>query len=269
MFDYHVHSDFSNDCEVPMAEFAEEAVRKGLSEICFTDHVDYDYTDPTISFNFDPGKRLEVLEPLRRRYADRLRILNGIEIGIQPHVLDRCRSLVEKWDFDFVIASVHTAGRADLYNGDFFRERSPRGAYRLYLEELLESVSAFDRFSVVGHIDIPGKYQKAVKALEPREFFDVYETIFKVLAEKGKGIEINTSAMGRGRDHMMPSIPLLKLYRETGGEILTLGSDSHVPATLAFEFDYVRDLLASLGFRYLCAYENRRPVFHRIDTLKK
>lgn len=264
MYDFHVHSDFSKDCEIPMEEFAKEAFNRKLSGICFTDHVDYDYTDPTISFNFDPGERLPILESLQAQYGEKLRIMNGIEIGIQPHVLDRCKTLVDAWDFDFVIASVHTADRSDLYNGDFFAGKTPKAAYERYLQELHESLVSFESFSVIGHIDIPGKYQKAVKALQPKDFFDYYEAIFNKLIYMGKGIEVNTSAMSRGRDHMMPSVPLLKLYKELGGEIITMGSDSHIPSTLAFEFEYVEHTLQNLGFPYVCTFESGKPSFHRI-----
>jgi len=264
MYDYHVHSNFSSDCDVPMEDFVEEAVKKNISEICFTDHVDFDYTDPTISFNFDPSERLPVIESLRKEYMEKIKILNGIEIGIQPHITERCQALIEKWDFDFVIASMHTADKKDLYNGDFFSGKTPSDAYRIYLSELYESVKAFEGFSVIGHIDIPGKYQKSVKALRPDDFFEYYEMIFKCLVENGKGIEINTSAMGKGKNHMMPTIPILKLYKKLGGEVITMGSDSHVPSTLAFEFDYVREMLIGLGFRYICSFRKGKPIFDKL-----
>ncbi len=264
MYDYHVHSDFSNDCDIPMADFVEEAAKRNISEICFTDHVDYDYTDPSISFNFDPGERLQVIESLRKEYGKRIKILNGIEIGVQPHITGRCQALLEKWGFDFVIASMHTTSKEDLYNGDFFAGKTPREAYRIYLGELYESIQPFDGFSVIGHIDIPGKYQESVKLLRPEDFFEYYEMIFKELVENGKGIEVNTSAMSRGIDHMMPSLPILKLYKKLGGEVITMGSDSHSPTTLAFEFDYVRETLLDVGFKYVCTFYKGKPIFNKL-----
>ena len=38
--DYHVHSSCSPDGHVTMADMAAEGIRRGLNEICFTDHVD-------------------------------------------------------------------------------------------------------------------------------------------------------------------------------------------------------------------------------------
>ena len=50
MFDYHVHSSFSADCSISMEEMIEGAIQKGLAEICFTEHIDYDYPYDTLHF---------------------------------------------------------------------------------------------------------------------------------------------------------------------------------------------------------------------------
>ena len=38
--DYHTHSRVSPDAFSSMTEMAEAAIRQGLQEICFTDHVE-------------------------------------------------------------------------------------------------------------------------------------------------------------------------------------------------------------------------------------
>ncbi|MEN2467612.1 PHP domain-containing protein [Ornithinibacillus sp. JPR2-1] len=53
MFDYHVHSDYSADCTTPMEETIKKGIEIGLKEICFTEHIDYDYPDPSFVFEFD------------------------------------------------------------------------------------------------------------------------------------------------------------------------------------------------------------------------
>ena len=39
--DYHVHSEFSWDSRTPMEAQIQAAVRAGVEELCFTEHVDY------------------------------------------------------------------------------------------------------------------------------------------------------------------------------------------------------------------------------------
>ena len=45
LVDYHVHTSFSDDSVYPMESVVVDAIAKGLSEICFTDHVDYGVKD--------------------------------------------------------------------------------------------------------------------------------------------------------------------------------------------------------------------------------
>ena len=41
--DYHMHTHNSGDSEAPMKNMIESAIKCGLSEICFTEHMDLDF----------------------------------------------------------------------------------------------------------------------------------------------------------------------------------------------------------------------------------
>ena len=81
------------------------------------------------------------------------------------------------------------------------------------------------------------------------------------LIEKGKGIEINTSGMRQGNGPY-PDEDILKLYRELGGEIVTMGSDGHTPEDPGALIPEPAELLRSLGFRYYTELVKRQPVFY-------
>ena len=36
-FDYHLHSEYSDDSTYPMEDVVKDAIKMGLEEICFTD----------------------------------------------------------------------------------------------------------------------------------------------------------------------------------------------------------------------------------------
>ena len=40
--DFHMHSSYSGDSDTPMEQMAAQAVKAGLTQICFTEHMDYD-----------------------------------------------------------------------------------------------------------------------------------------------------------------------------------------------------------------------------------
>src|SRR5699024_9191402 len=201
MFDFHMHSDFSEDCSTPMEATIESAIQKGFKQICFTEHVDYDYPDPDFTFDLDTETDEQKIREMQQTYKDNITIKKGIEIRSHPHLFERYQTLLNKETFDFIICSMHTADRKDLHNGDFFAERTPEEAYQLYYEELLYCVEQFDRYSILGHIDLVKRYKKLTSN---NNFHDIIGGIFKTIIPKGKGIEVNTSGFAYGLGSAMP-----------------------------------------------------------------
>lgn len=264
MFDYHMHSDFSADCETPMEATIETAIEKGIKEICFTEHIDYDYPDPTIIFEFDLEKYDQKIKAMQQKYEGKINIKKGVEIGVQPYLLERYHKLLTGENFDFIICSVHAADKKSLHSGEFFEGRTVERSYEIYYEELLYAVQNFDQYSILGHIDLVKRYRKLDVN---RNFHDMIQLIFETIIPKGKGIEVNTSGFAYGLNSAMPSIDILKLYKELGGEIITVGSDAHYAEHVGRHIKDIYKLLADLGFRYIATFENREPKFHAINEL--
>ncbi len=267
LFDYHIHSEFSPDSRSTLKDICTQAQKIGLAEIAITDHYDIDYQNSRIVFNIDREKYLATLEDLQQEYAGRLRIKKGLELGLQPHIIDQCTEYVGDF-FDFVIGSFHTIQKKDLYTGEFFRGYSQWEAYREYLKDVLYCVQNFRHFSVVGHLDVIrryGNFPEVPDLTEDRDCVDLLEEIFNILIGQGKGIEVNTSGyyIGNG-DDPMPSRSILRLYLEKGGEILTTGSDSHGIEQMGYKFRETHQLLRDLGYRYLTTFEKNEPIFHKI-----
>src|SRR5699024_1533513 len=74
LLDYHMHSDFSEDCFTPMERTIEAAIQKGVTEICFTEHLDYDYPDPDFTFDLDVVTYKEKIEAMQTKYAKKITI---------------------------------------------------------------------------------------------------------------------------------------------------------------------------------------------------
>ncbi|MBU5265492.1 histidinol-phosphatase HisJ family protein [Virgibacillus proomii] len=262
MFDYHLHSDFSADCDTPMEKTVETAIKLGLKEICFTEHIDEDYPDPTIDFMLDLPAYDKKIKAMQSNYKDRIKIRKGLEIGVQPHLLNNCQKIIDAEQFDFVICSMHTTGKKALHSGDFFTERTIDEAYLQYYEELLYCITYFKGFQVLGHLDLVRRYTKGKEV--KKDFHDVMEQIFKTIIPDEKGIEVNTSGFRYGLSSAMPSADILKLYKQCGGEIITVGSDSHTASTVGKGIQETMELLNRIGFKYVTTFENKQPIFHRI-----
>ena len=109
LWDCHMHSSFSADSETPMEDMIQTAVDKGLTGICFTEHLDPDYpeTPENLDFSLDiPAYRQRLFE-LADAFRDQISVNFGIELGLQPHLSESFSGLLKEIPFDFVIGSSH------------------------------------------------------------------------------------------------------------------------------------------------------------------
>ena len=259
--DFHVHSHFSEDSDTPMDNMVKAAIREDVREICFTEHIDKDYPDKRFTFDLDLEGYGRELAAMKERYEGQIKIHKGVELGVQPHVLDDYKTLLQQEPFDFVICSLHAAKGLDLHNGDFFTGKELDQAYAEYYEEFLRCLGAFDQYSVLGHLDLVTRYRYEEGA---DLHLEIIEEIFKKIIPEGKGIEVNTSGYYYGLSRALPGREILQLYKDMNGEIITFGSDAHFPSRIAEAFDETMDLLKTIGFRYIATFEEMEPVFHKI-----
>lgn len=271
--DYHVHTEFSEDSVYPMENVIKDAIHMGMEEICITDHVDYGVRDDQDSgkelprrdgkvlANVDYPSYMEKLECLKKQYGGRIKIRTGMEFGMQIHTIPQFQKLFARYPFDFIILSVHQIEDQEFWTQDFQKGRTQKEYNERYYEEMLSLVRNYKDYSVLGHMDVIKRYDKAgtypYEKVKP-----LIEEILRIVIADGKGIEVNTSSRRYGLDGLMPSEEILRLYREMGGEIITIGSDSHEPVHLGTYIKETKMRLKGMGFRYFCTYDKMKPVFH-------
>ena len=78
---------------------------------------------------------------------------------------------------------------------------------------------------------------------------DAIDTIFRALRDSGKALEVNTSGYRQKIGRPLPDLPLVRRYRELGGELITLGSDAHSTADLGRGIQEGMEMLREAGFR--------------------
>lgn len=265
--DSHVHSYFSTDSEAPMESVVQTAIAKGMKIICFTDHNDFDYPseqeEPEFLLNVD--SYLYELLKIREKYKDQISVRFGIELGIDDNIIRKNLMLAKSHEFDFIIGSSHVVHGVDPYYPAFFEGRDEKAAYREYFESILSNVKAFNYYDVYGHLDYVVRYGPTKNEnYAYADYKDVIDEILKHLIENEKGIEINSGGYRKGLGQPNPCIDILKRYHELGGEIVTLGSDAHVPEDLQDHFEEMAEILRSVGFKYHAVYENRLPEFFKL-----
>lgn len=263
MFDCHVHTKFSYDCTMDLADACEAAIKLGLDGIAFTDHVDLDVRGEDLTVDFD--LYFDEISLIKNKYKDKIKVLDSVEIGIQPHVIDKSLQLINGYDFDYILASVHIIDRGDPYIDGYYDGKEKHDLYERYLQEIYFMIRNFDQFDMVGHFEyIIRKAHYADRSLRYADHSDIFDEIMKELIHQGKGFEINTATFKKDPPDAKFDFELLKRFRQLGGELICLGSDGHTPDSIAVKFDYYAQLIRDAGFKYTVHFENRKPVFDKL-----
>ena len=264
MYDYHTHSDFSDDSFTTMNEMIAAAIKKGVLEIAVTDHYDPDYPDPDYPFGIDFPNYHKKLREAAGAYKSRIKIIKGIEIGIQHgKTLLKCEAAATAFPYDFILGSFHAAYNQDLYTQYFKNNRAVEsGFYDFYLY-MADCIKEYKNFDVIGHFNVIDRYAGYIPEYAP--YMEIIEKILKMLIEDGKGLEFNTSSFRYGMGaRTTPSKEILKLYKKLGGEIITIGSDAHKAQDIGYKYHDAVEIIRSYGFQYISTFENRKPAFVRI-----
>ena len=273
--DMHMHTWFSTDSEACPRDMADEAVRKGLKTICFTDHFDKDDLEWGEEGIFDVDAYFVEMQKLQEEYAGKLNIRIGIELGLRTYLKDYYEELTKKYPFDFVIGSVHNVPYKKDVEGNIlytdpaaeklFTDRTDKEAYRLMMETTLENVRTSDCFQTLGHLDYVVRYGKSrEKEYSYTDYADIIDEILKLLIEKEKGLEVNSAGLKYGLPFAHPHPDVLKRYRELGGEIITIGADAHKPEHIEYDFAKAEEILKSCGFKYYTEFFEQKPVFKQL-----
>ena len=246
---------------------AQAALDAGMDEICFTDHVEpltwgsnelrppYDWSALTADF-----------ANVQAALGDRIHLRLGMEMGDAQKAPAHMKKLLEDApQFDFIIGSVHLLserfGSEDLYLYTPKDQAEAQTALGDYLEEVL-ALAKLGGFTVLGHLTLPLRYFNEMRGLHTS--FDPYEAeireILKTLIENGRGIELNVN---RGNTPL-PDAKWLRIYRELGGELITLGTDAHSPEHVGRFIRERQALLKECGFTRFCTFEKQMPVWYAL-----
>ena len=274
--DYHVHTEFSDDSTYPMIDCIKDAIDHNIDELCFTDHVDYgikldwDQQDhfKTINgqvlANVDYPRYFAAIQSYQQQFDGQITLKKGLEFGVQTHTIPLYEHLLETYPLDFVILSIHQIDDLEFWTQDYQRNKTQTQYNQGYYQALLDVVNAYDGYSVLGHMDLINRYDQ--HGIYPFELVEPYiAEILKIVIKQGKGIELNTSSVRYGLKDSTPSKAILSLYKDLGGTILTIGSDSHQPSHLGVYIDQAKEYLKSIGFQYYCTYDAMVPSFHPLD----
>ncbi len=269
--DYHMHTEFSGDSETPMEDQIVKSIELGLENICLTDHLDLEYPVQYGFFDLDVENYVRQVLIMKERYKDKINIYLGIEFGLMPEarIGKKYEELVNKYDFDFILGSVHTINRKDPYFPDYWEGKTPHQGIREYFIEVLENIQLYNEYDSLGHLDYIVRYanmpvhspinkELIINNFDYKEYEEILDEILNHLITHKKSLEVNTAGYKYGLGAPNPQYSVLKRYKEMGGKLITIGSDGHKPEHLAYDFDKVKELLLAVGFENYVIYKDRK-----------
>jgi histidinol-phosphatase (PHP family) len=258
MFDYHVHTTRSVDCDTPVAESCRAAIAAGVTEIAFTDHVDFEIADEGYGY-YDYEAYQSDISQAQQDFAGQLTILRGAEIDFNTETRDEVGGwLGNHTDYDFLIGSVHYGEEGEIIFPAYFDTRSIDYVFQAYYEQLY-ALADTGWFDTVGHIDLPKRYAPDVAGTyDPLRYEDQLRALFRKLIEKQMSFEINTSGIRQGPKTSMPAGQIVALYVEEGGQLITTGTDSHFSQHIGNGLRRTLDMLQLCGIAEVSRFRNRK-----------
>ena len=268
LFNSHIHTRNSADTEASPHEMCQSAIQAGLSGIAFCDHchggnyITYSTYDVLKSSHRDA-------EHMAVQYQDRLQVFKGAEFDEILWTPEYINRLIDIFDFDIILASVHRV--RNVHDTNFisrvnFAECTDSGLrtyVKHYFEDVLETAQKCD-FDVLSHLTlilryVSGKYKIN---LDLSEFMPIIDKILKTLISREKALEVNTSEVGS--IGLIPDMEIIKRYYSFGGRLVTIGTDAHIPNRISHGFSEAIDSLRECGFDSYYYYKNRQPIKQNI-----
>jgi len=270
MLDYHHHSEASVDSETPMVEVCRTAIARGITEIAFTEHMDFITEEPNTGY-FDYTRYMTALDAARREFTGDLTVLAAIEIDYCPDFEDEIADWLNGKEFDFVVGSVHyIRGEGNISEPralDFFRDRTIDEAYDRYFDLVRQSAET-GMWDALGHIDLIKRYGVThYGPFDAAPFSDQIDQILTTIIRNGIALEVNTSGLRQNPRNFYPAPSILQRYRELGGARVTVGSDSHTAKHTGEWIAEAYTMLKEIGFHTVEQFRERKGLSVPIDTL--
>ncbi|MCK4764595.1 MAG: histidinol-phosphatase HisJ [Candidatus Aminicenantes bacterium] len=265
MRDYHLHTSYCRHAYGEMSDFIESAIENGMVEICFTDHI-------PLPDGFDSSHRMAMED--MEKYVGQLRKLRqmypeiSILIGIEADYIEGYEKFIEEftslYSLDLVIMSVHFIkdwpNNQWVFSFSYTEETLPK-IYHEYFTAMYRGIKT-GLFDVVGHMDLIKRPNHPVLETNREDI----EMILDAVHRQKMSIEINTSGLRKTIAETFPAPGIVEMAVKRG-ITMTLGSDSHIPPQVGFQFeDVLRETGKFPGLK-LARYQKRKvagvemPVF--------
>lgn len=261
---YHIHSTYS-DGKATIKDYVEEAVRKGFDEVAFTEHLAIrPGSMEKLYYSIEPSKLGEYLEEVREagKQFPVLRLKAGLEVDYFPGSEKILRDMLESYDFDFLMGSVHWIGELCLDCTKFrkafeiaVKEKGFDDFYIKYLGLLRRAVET-GLFNVVAHFDVARNW-----GFKPSDSFRKEELgVLEKVGELKMAVEVSSKGL---RNPVKEAYPTRRIFEACASMKIpiTFGTDAHSLREIDFMYDSIVEYARSMGYVEQALFEHGRLFF--------
>jgi len=256
--DYHIHTNFSCDCQASMSEMCRAALTANISEIGFTEHLDLHPLDPDRDF-FRSDEWWQEITRCREQYQGILTIRAGIELS-EPHQhINIIEKLYQSYPWDYSLGSLHWFGNEMIFDHASFT-RPEKDVYEDYFIELQRMVDV-GNFDILAHMDMVKRYgYEHYGKFDPFKYDTMIQSVLKTVADKNIALEVNTASLRRSINETSPSKQILEWFHAQGGQGITLGSDAHMPQDVGAGIERALAAVKASGFNSVASFSQRQQT---------
>lgn len=260
IIDTHVHTDNSPDGHHSAMYMCECAEMSGLRAIAFTDHVE---TDAYRRDHYDRTALQSFIDVSKARsaFCGKLLVCAGVELGQPMYDVETAEKIITDLPYDFVLGSVHNLENEADFAYLEYEKLDVTHVLNLYFDELIK-LARWAKFDSLAHLTYPLRYIVGEHGIpvDTNKFSDKIDEILTLLVENGKALEINTSGLRQKLQRTMPEENIVRRFRQLGGEMVTVGSDSHYASDIGAGISNGLEIAKRCGFDNVTLFQNRTPV---------
>ena len=259
--DVHNHSTYSYDGVSPLTDMLKTAQEKGVAFYGVSEHFDFD--QGRVDGGTNAEEYFHGARHLQEDYQGVMNVLVGAEVGFAPvaEVIEKSREVIEKYNPDFVVNSVHGQNGEDYYRQKPFYQTTCEGVeilrpkketYGEYLSLVRRSLDVPYAYDIVGHIGYPTRYAPYQdKELSYSEFKEQIDDLLKTIIAKNKILEVNASNRYAKNFSPCANEEIVRRYFALGGRLVSYASDAHVTESILRRRDEAMALLKEIGFTHI------------------
>lgn len=254
---YHIHSTYS-DGRTTVAEYIQEAMRKGFDEIAFTEHLAIRPGSlKKLYYSIDVSKIEDYVKEVRKveKSSQGLTVKVGLEVDYFPGSEPLLKDIFGSNDLDFTMVGIHWIDEFCIdckkYKRAFeiaVKEEGFDKFYSKYLELLRRSVES-GLFNVVAHFDVVRN-----SGFKPSEDFETDESmILESVRKLGMAVEVSSKGLRNPIGEAYPTRRILEGCRSLNIPI-TLSTDAHRLNEIDADYNYIVEYAKTMGYSELATF---------------